>query len=307
MTSNLYASINDAAEKTTLDLTNRLRALLPYSSNPTYRNPLSSVYNGNIIGSYANTFTGSFVSYLFYISLFVFVLFILLIVIHYTVTPIFSFAPNQPGLFNVPTVSDVQTAYTTGPAPSELAANISSMCTKNYTVGFDLFLTGDFNISDGARVLLYKSKDKILSSAVTTMHPSQAAFPETDIIIWLDNIKNDLYVGTFTTDFSLKHTTPIENLPIRKPFRITVVFSDNFIEVYKDGKIEQTLMLTTPPLALTGNPPFYPPVKTVPAGAMLGNLSFWPRILSAREVRANGKAVATNTFFSPTASVKLFG
>lgn len=307
MASNLYARILDTANQLEQDSTGRLRALLPYTNNPNTRTSLSSIYDPNTISDYANSFTGSAYSYLFFMSLLAFVLFLLLVVIHFTITPVFSFAANQPGFLSIPTVSDVEKAYTDGPAVDDVPAALTSMCTNNYTVAFDVYLTGDFNIAGGARVLLYKrntpsSPSPILSSSVTTAEPSKAVFTDTDIIVWLDKIKNDMYVGTFTSESELEKTTPIENLPIRKPFRIAIVFSDNFIEVYKDGKIEKTITLKSPPISLTGNPPFYPPIKTVPTGAMIGNLSFWPRILSAKEVRANGTPVGSNLFFSPTKS-----
>ena len=305
MASNLYARILDTANQLEQDSTGRLRALLPYTNNPNARASLSDIYNTGTIGSYANTFAGNAYSYMFYMSLLAFVLFLVLITIHFTVTPVFSFAPNQPGFFSIPTVSDVQKAYTDGPAVSDVPATLTSLCTNNYTVAFDVFLTGEFNVAGGARVLLYKrntpsSPSPILSSSITTAEPSRSVFTDTDIIVWLDKIKNDMYVGTFTSDSQLQKTTPIENLPIRKAFRITIVFSDNFIEVYKDGKMEKTITLKSAPIAITGNPPFYPPVKTVPAGAMIGHLSFWPRILSAKEVRANGTPVASSSFFAPT-------
>ena len=299
----MYANLRAAADKTSDDLRNQLKNMMAYSADPNTGAALKNIYSRDRIAGFTQAVSVGFFSYLFYASLLMFTIFLVLVFIHFTVTPVFSLSPNQPGFISVPTVTDKQTAYTTGPASSDLSANVTSMCTKNYTVGFDLYLTGDFNVSEGARVLLYKSTDEITTSAVVTPTPDPDVFSETDLVVWLDPVLNDLYVGTFTT--RLVSSAAVSNLPIRKPVRITVVFSDNFIEVYKNGTIEQTLPLPTSSRELTGNPPLFPPIKTVPAGALLGNLAFWPRILSAREIRANGLPVASPTFFNAVLTKKV--
>jgi len=74
MAGNLYARILDTANQLEQDSTGRLRALLPYTNNPNARTSLSSIYDPNTISGYANSFTGSAYSYLFYMSLLAFVL-----------------------------------------------------------------------------------------------------------------------------------------------------------------------------------------------------------------------------------------
>ena len=67
---------------------------------------------------------GTAVTLLFYTSATLFVLFLLLTFIHYTIYPVFSFTEGDDGIISIPTASDRQKAYTGVVAAPDMGANI---------------------------------------------------------------------------------------------------------------------------------------------------------------------------------------
>ena len=55
------------------------------------------------------------------------------------------------------------------------------------------------------------------------------------------------------------------------------------------------------PLTAADNSVFYPVISSIGPNVLVANVAFWPRILSAREVRANGSPISNNSFFSKSA------
>jgi hypothetical protein len=248
---------------------------------------------------------GTALPYVFYVSLFLFTLFLILTFAHYTVYPIFSFSPNDNGFIPIPTASDRQIAYTKSPAAADLSANFINVPASSYTIGMDVYLTGIFQPSDIPRVLLYRSKNKVTlpnsPSNISTM------FNETNFMIWLDPLKNDLNVGATTTykigtpptvqNIDRVESALIENVPVKKVFRVTVVFTDTFLEVYINGKLESTKPLSQTLKSVADTAKFYPVITEAIPSVQISNLAFWPRILSAREVQAWGSPMSNEAFY----------
>jgi hypothetical protein len=281
-------------------------------------------------------YMNSFFTLGFSISMFIFVLFLILVFINYTVTPIFSFSPSEPALITIPVASDRQIAFTMGPAASDLSANFVNIPACSYTISSDVYLSGDFMASGFPRVLLYRSIQSGGVSMPTSTLPKNIAsqFPDTNLIVWLDPMKNDLYVSAITngstgvsavlpvpttagsgsagsgsarsgsaaptslsTPNRVETISPIENIPIKKVFRLTIVFTQQFLEVYINGNLEKSLPFIGAPITTATKASFYPPVSAVGQNVRLANIAFWPRPLTAREVRAYGAPIANETFF----------
>jgi len=251
---------------------------------------------------------GGLVAYLFYGSLTMFLFFLVLVFIHFTIYPIFSFSPNDDGIISVPTVSDRQIAFTKAPAASDLSANFVDVPACTYTIGMDVFLSGNFQASNLPRVLLYRAIG-------TNVSPPQSdktehlitRFPDSNILVWLDPMKNDLFVsivsstdGTAATR-RLETTEAIENIPVKKVFRVTVVYTQQFVEIYINGSLEKSMAMKNNPITVSDKSAFYPVISSIGPNVLISNLAFWPRALTAREVRAYGAPISNDAFFSKSA------
>ncbi len=274
----------------------RAAAVLAKTANPSWKlNP---------------TLMGTVLAGLFYFSAAAFVLLVILVLIHYTLYPIFSFSDGDPGIITVPTASDKQSAFTKGPANFDISANFVGIPSCSYTVGMDIYIAGDFSSMTVPRVLLYRglgTPGAIRPPATDTSANLVTRFPNTNLLVWLDPVKNDLYVSGITTDGTsayLESTKAIENVPLRQPFRITVVFAPMLVEVYMNGRLEQAIPFKKPLRTIEGAQNyFWPVISTIDKNTVIGNVNFWPRTLSSREVRTKeSEPVGSKTFFAPTTS-----
>jgi len=261
-------------------------------------------------------------------SIIILVIFLILTFIHFTLFPVFSLSPDDNGIIPVPLPSDKQLAFTKGPAPSDLSANFVNIPSCTYSLSMDIYLSGDFQAMTIPRVLFYRSTggkgvsppSNISSWSTGSSGSSGSAvssdlsrallgtFPDSNFILWLDPIKNDLYASVVTStdgtaaNVRLQTTKPIENVPIRKVFRLTAVFTQQFVELYINGSLEQSMALKNLPLTVAPTAYFFPVISTIGPNTRLANVAFWPRTLSAKEVRAYGMPIALETFFNPVRS-----
>lgn len=248
-------------------------------------------------------------SVLFYSSLVLFFLFLLLTFIHYTIYPVFSFSAEDDGIISIPTASDQQKAYTKIVAEPDMSANFVAVPNCSYTISFDTYLSGDFFVTKMPRVLLYRSNlpVKMQSENIDATAAILKYFPSTNMVAYLDQEKNDLIVAVITSDASTAakkvfKLPAITNVPIRKVFRVTIVFTERFLEVYINGKLEQSMPIPQRPMEQTPDLYFYTTPAMFGDSVKVANMSFWPRPLRSRDVRANGEPIANDTLFSPTKS-----
>ena len=236
-----------------------------------------------------------------------FVIFLILVFIHYTVMPVFALSPNDNGFISIPTASDRQLAYPNAPAAADLSGNFKDVPACTYTLGMDVYLSGNFQASTIPRVILYRSPTRVpLTNTVTASNADLLAnFPSTNILVWLDPMKNDLFVSVTTKNSSdvtvLETTTAIENVPVKHVFRVTVVFTRTFLEVYINGKLEKSMAFKGNLITIADNAAIFPVVSSIGSSVLISNLAFWPRVLTAREVRAYGQPITNDAFYAKSA------
>jgi hypothetical protein len=96
---------------------------------------------------------------------------------------------------------------------------------------------------------------------------------------------------------TLSTSPPIENLPIQKPIRLAIVFTQSFIEVYVNGKLRLTHVLTNPPVEITTGK-FYGPILAAKNSVAVTNLQYWNYPISPRQINANGAPTTSSTLFT---------
>jgi len=252
-----------------------------------------------------------------------FILFLTLVFVNFTIYPILSFSPDDNGIIPVPLPSDKQIVFTQGPAPSDLSANFINIPACTYSLSMDIYLSGNFQAMTIPRVLFYRStgaKGVSPPSDISSWSSGSSGssggipaallstFPDTNFILWLDPVKNDLFASVITSsdgsaaNSRVETSKPIENVPIRKVFRLTIVFTQQFIELYINGALQHSMALHNLPITVAPTSYFFPVISTIGPNTRIANVAFWPRTLSAREVRAYGMPIALDTFFNPVRS-----
>ena len=275
------------------------------------------------------------VSYLFYASIIALVIFLVLIVIHYTVKPIFSFLPS-----NVIEESKSQnyvskTLFSDVPATPDTKMTfnppIADLHTENFTLTFDCFLNGSYRSTTVPRVLAYFDsapvtiannndlREYISTSEEDTpklLTPTNSdlltRFQHTNFIIYVDPVKNDMKIGVFTinkndsTKKYLEIASIIPNIPINEPFQITMVLGSKFVEVYKNKKLVNTykigklslndVILNTPAIPSAGYG-IFTPISFIDNTVKIGNVQFYNGVLTSGQIRDLTNSLKPNTFF----------
>lgn len=242
-------------------------------------------------------------SYVMYLFMFSIVAIVILTIVHFTIHPIFSFSPADLGFIKIPVPSDKQVAFDKFPAGNDISANLVNVVPCGYTMSMDLYLTGSFDVSTSPRVILYNARDAVPGGISFTKEGLATKFPDANVIMWIDPEKNDLYMSTITSDLvsgskRVETSEPIENIPIGKPFRITYVYTQHFIEVYVNGSLQITMPYKNAATISQSSSPFFFGHASSRTSCLVGNVFYWPHVLTSREVRASGAPVSTVAFFT---------
>jgi hypothetical protein len=113
----------------------------------------------------------------------------------------------------------------------------------------------------------------------------------------VDPLKNDLYVAALKMDSTYMTSGPIKNVPLRVPFRITIVVSANFLEVYLNGNLKETLsfngsIITSPPTTY-----FFGPPPIINESIQIGNIQLWDSELSSKLINMYGNEKISSSLF----------
>lgn len=279
--------------------------------------------------SYATAENGDYtLSVLFYLVLYSFVLFLVLVMVHFTIRPIFKFTPGAKGLIGIPGASDDKVYWNTKAQPVALAYapldndTLGSYAyTNNFSFSIDLYVRRMTDTAATSRVILYKTfkngaqitpapatpvADPLATAPTATEDLATYMSTKTSMFMYLTQT-NDLVVtffhGTQGTPFSSRE---IKNIPLYSPFRITVVVEDKTFTVYVNA--QQAFQRTVPiVLALNSNnldtssQRFFPPPSWADAPTktiFLQNFHLWPRAISYPEVQQAQPALALTADFN---------
>jgi hypothetical protein len=278
--------------------------------------------------SYATAENGSYtLNVLFYLVLYAFILFLVLVVVHFTMMPVFKFTPGAKGLIGVSAASDDKVYWNTKVQPAALAyAPLDAdplgpfAFTNNFSFSIDLYVRRMTDTTATSRVILYKTYKngpQITPPPTPAVADPLATAPTTSLETYMSTKASMFMYLTETNDlvttfFHGPNGTPyssrqIKNIPLYTPFRVTVVVEEKTFTVYINAQqaFQRTVPLT---LALnskggipTDSQRFFPPpswadspTKTV----FLQNFHLWPRAITYPEVQQAQPALALAADFN---------
>lgn len=226
----------------------------------------------------------SILSIITYLVVIIIIVGIFLIFIDRFITPIFKYKAGDPGYIPLPYGDDGVLYWPKNPGTirddSTILANIAS----GYTLSLDIFIFNPMAFATTPRVIFWRGSQAQNPNSA----PNQKyRISEFNLLFSLNKDTNDLMVDTMLdTPGKLQRdiqSVRINNVPIRKGFRVTVVMFDKLIEVYLNGRLYQTRTLPASPL---GSFHFFnPQTLEGQASTAIRNLKIWNRCLSANEVR----------------------
>lgn len=298
-----------------------LKGLGSYAKSAAYS---ASSYASSYSSSFLTSENGNFtLSVLFYIVLYSFILFLILVIVHFSITPVFKFTPGAKGLIGVPSSTDDIVYWNKKSQPSEIVPTANdSLSTfefiRNFSFSVDIFLRKITDADINKRIFLYLAYEPPTSGTnnnliiVGDFSASSGTSPTTQSVLVSKSYMgmyltetNDLIV-TFVSRGTPYNTRPIKNIPFYTPFRVTVVVEDKSFSVFINGQqafqriVPGVLTFSDSNLLKFYPPPFGPPIY-------VQNLHLWPRAISYKEVQRAQPALALESDFGTMPSDSVSG
>ena len=226
------------------------------------------------------------------------VLFIILLIVHYTLYPIFQLQAGGPGFIRIPFMQSQQVFWDKGSFE-----DISGTCkvnmpnqTFNWSMSLDISIknpvltvqdTQGTNPKSLFRLLFnrggeVKANPTFSDGSIGDIFNNEDGANKYNLAIGLLRDTNDLYVST-NTDLG-EQGVLLPNVPTQTPFRIGVVVMPTYLEVYFNGKLSKTLKLAAQITNIPSNssPLLMQALKgnTTNQIARLGNLITWNQVVS---------------------------
>lgn len=244
------------------------------------------------------TIFGNILKYTFFFSVVLFLVCIFCITLHFMGVPVFSFVAGDDGIIPVPVPVTIQTAFTNAPISSDLSCNFVGVTSTQFTLSFDTFIIGDFVTAGVPRVLLYRSPYPVGLSSADTIDTLPTLFSNSNMLVYIDPLTNDLFVAVLKTDSTYLISDPIKNVPLRVPFRVTLVVSDNFLEVYLNGDLQQMMAFNGAIITSPSSNYFFGPPPIVNQSVNIGNIQYLNAVLTSQVVRFNAQKPFSNSLFA---------
>lgn len=159
---------------------------------------------------------------------------IILVLIHFLVTPIFKTKMGSGGIIPLPVQSEGSRYWIKDPTPLPLADTPLDNKMTDFTVSLDLLLEKPAAMANKYRIIaVRKTGDLVIDTTGSTI---QQQIGEFNFVIYLDDTKNDLHAAVLNTKKSIKEVV-VKNVPVREPFRLVLVVADAYFDVYINGRL----------------------------------------------------------------------
>ena len=243
---------------------------------------------------------GEFSSMLFSFAMSLLIIFLVLLIIHFSITPIFSFTAGDGGVIPLANTTDGELVWTKQPPAADISANIVRTLPYGFSIQQDVYIDNELSLSNRKRIFLYRSTQPIVVDPAQPEDLIQQ-YPDSNLFMYLSPNTNDLVVTAITqqknNDKKYESAPTILNVPTKQVIRITLVFLPEMMEVYVNGKLHGTKTFRNYPIPT--NTPFFSSPDAFRGSVRVMNFKYWDRPISAVEVSKSGPPLADKSLFSP--------
>lgn len=262
---------------------------------------VSKLPNASFKGSTSATGTGDgFGTMIFGFSMALLIIFLILLIIHYAITPVFSFTAGDGGSFPLTNTSDGELVWTKGPPLADVSANIVRRLPHGFTIQQDIYMDNESSLTNRKRIFFYRAMSPVI---VDPSLPEDlfTDYPESNLFMYLSPNTNDLVVSAVTVkrngDPVIESTPTLLNVPIKEVIRVTVIFLPQVLEVYLNGKLHGTRTFRFAPKSTDAY--FFSTPDAFRGSVRVMNFKYWDRPLTAVEVAKSGPPLTDKSLFSP--------
>ena len=213
---------------------------------------------------------------------------ILLLFVHFFITPIFRWKPGTPGWIPVPGWDDGTLFWKKGVTGQILNKDLPIRNQyMDYTLQIDLFLENPLQFATHPRILLTRGAIRKSSPSGDTL---LGVLEQYNLAIALKPDTNDMIVSVLNKDRQME-TAILSNIPIQETFRLVVVVMERAMEVYLNNHLVRTVTFQAPPMDVKGD--IFPASGMEANIVRYRNLKIWPYLLTTPEIRDTSPALST--------------
>jgi hypothetical protein len=226
----------------------------------------------------------------YYLVILIIVVMLILVLVNYTITPVFRLNPGDAGLISLPGSDDSIVYWKTPKSIIEILDTTSSLgtITQNWSFMLDIQVDNPTANTGSPRILF--SRGGPLITPTSSNNNILSVNPNFNVCLYLDSLVNDLYVSLqlLNPDNSINiKSINVPNVPVGKPVRIGVFIGSKVLEVYVNGYLLSNKAFPNTVRAVIG--PLRPPNSDIlTSTSQVSNLRVWPRPVSPAEFRSYG-------------------
>jgi hypothetical protein len=211
---------------------------------------------------------------------------VLLVLIHFLVTPIFKTKMGSKGFIPLPTSSEGVFLWRESPTEPGAITEVSGalITHTNYSVAMDILVesinTAETNVYLPIFTIQATITDDISSSTIP-IDNIKAQLQDFNLAVYLEKGKNDLFVSILSGSAQHIKTVRIKNIPLREAFRLVIVVTNFNMDVYMNGYLSGSVVYSDDPI--TGQKYIYGPSLT--SNVKVKNVRAFSRELKPAEVK----------------------
>ena len=224
------------------------------------------------------------------------ILVVILLIVNYTITPIFRLYPGGPGYIPIPGGDSSQVYWKQGSGTPTIFSPFMDASTNvvatsaQWSFSLDIDITNPMHVSptSSPRVLFHRGPplSDISNNALTPgiANTIVGILGKYNVAFALLPDTTDLVVSVLNSSLEMENVL-LPNVPVQTPFRVGVTLSDTAMEVYLNGLLQRTRTFTsgTTPYNATGM--FFPPQAVNAEIAKVANLHLWNSVISPSQMR----------------------
>lgn len=216
------------------------------------------------------------------------VLFVILLFVHFFITPVFSTHPGAPGIISVPGWDD-GVLYWENTNPSQILNKDLPIHSQyfGYSLFMDMFIQNPMQFSKQPRILFSRGGNRVNPPTGDTV---LGVMNQYNLLVGLLPDTNDMIVSVLNKDHNMENVI-VPNVPIQEPFRLGIILLEQALEVYVNGRLIKTRTFSATPMDVKGD--IYPAAGVEANIAKIRNLKIWSRMLTTTELRYAAPTLST--------------
>jgi hypothetical protein len=232
--------------------------------------------------------------YIIYALLAVFVIMLILVVIHYTVYPLFNFGENPTALINVSSPASFDRSWFDENITYTDTVSTASLPRAEYSLLFDFKVVKNLPSANTKNdfILVYKSISNTPKSVGAFTLPLTSVSTDPSLVIVFNSLSSKVMVY-FLVQSKMDTTQKFSDFvsadaPQGVPIRLGLTVSDSIIELYLNGKYAASKVLTGKTIVGGDTEYILAPPAVFSENIIVKNLFTTPRVITSGEVLTMG-------------------